>query len=116
MSPRRPGAMAPRSYRRKHSAAFSVAICSAVTGSSPSSTQMRRWLSMCPSVRMVLGWRSSEHSRQRRLLAGVTPGISWRRSRHAEPCRSSTYIPRDRRSSMAAAVPHSWSPKMPAAA
>ena len=49
-------------------------------GSSPSSTQMRRWLSRWPSSRMVLGWRSSEHSRQRRLFSGVTPFTRVRRS------------------------------------
>ena len=82
-----PGATAPLLRSPKHSAALSVHMVTACTGSIPMPTARRRWLSMCPSETISSIWRSSQQNAQRRALPGVTPGRSVRRFLAAEPSR-----------------------------
>ena len=91
-----PGVTEPMSRATsKHCATLMVTIWTAVIGSMPYSTALRRMRSRCPSETSVSGWLSSE-TRQTRRVSMAWPTTAFESSRRlcqAEPSRMSAYCP-----------------------
>ena len=103
-SARRPGAIAPRSSRPCARAGCSVAMSSASSAATPSSTAIRHIWSMCPSRYSRSGSRSSVQNAQCCGPYCFTSGSRSRRLWAFDASRISTHIPRWRFSSASANV------------